>query len=206
MKTLKELMYDEDIENIIQSYYVFGEIKAIHEKNGENINFYIHQEKTEWSSCLIDMFKDDIHLLTLTTINSIDLFSLYNNYGVPYYLKVDVEGCDLIVAKHLSEFKQKPKHVSFELSRNNYTGIFSYLYVSGYSKFQLVNQINNPNRITTKDFKFSEFSSGFFGDDLPKDRWLSFDEMITNYIKFKDLKIFDNAELALGWLDVHAKL
>lgn len=203
--------------NRLNSYIKTGQLillnNAIHEKNKKDVDFYIHPEKTDWSSCLIDMFKDDIHLLKHITVDSINLFYLYINYGVPYYLKVDIEGCDLIVAKHLSEFKQKPKHVSFELSRNNYIGIFSYLYISGYSKFQLVNQRNNPNRIIPKDmindkhnnFKFSKFSSGFFGEDLPKEKWLSFDEMITNYVKFKDLKIFDNAELALGWLDVHAK-
>ena len=40
MKNLKELMYDDKIENIIESYYVFGEIKAIQEKNRLKVQIY----------------------------------------------------------------------------------------------------------------------------------------------------------------------
>jgi hypothetical protein len=35
---------------------------------------------------------------------------------------------------------------------------------------------------------------------------LTFDELLTRYIKYKELKQFDNVELALGWLDVHARI
>ena len=39
-----------------------------------------------------------------------------------------------------------------------------------------------------------------------KNKWLSFNEDLTNYIKYKELKIINNQELALGWLDLHASL
>ena len=186
--------------------------KAISETSGK-VDFFVHPTKPEWSSCLLSMAESDGSSSVRVSVDSTNLHELFHEYGVPHYLKVDVEGCDLFVAKQLSEGKLKPKFVSFETSRRDYAGIFSYLYVSGYSRFQLINQINNPIRsspVTVHegkdvDFRFCEFSSGYFGDDLPKEKWLTFDELITRYIKYKELKQLDNVELGLGWLDVHAR-
>lgn len=187
--------------------------KAISDRSGK-VDFFVHTTKTDWSSCLLNMAESDGSSATHITIDSTNIHRLFSEYGVPYYLKVDIEGCDTIVAKHISECELKPKFISFETSRKDYFGIFSYLYVSGYSKFQLINQINNPNRIIPKtitdtndnNLKFSEFSSGFFGDDLPKEKWLTFEEMLTRYVKYKELKQIDNTELGIGWIDVHAKI
>ncbi|MBU0778080.1 FkbM family methyltransferase [Patescibacteria group bacterium] len=186
--------------------------KAISDNSGK-VDFFVHATKTDWSSCLLDMAESNGSQSTHITVDSTNIHELFFDYGVPYYLKVDIEGCDILVARHLSRCESKPKFVSFEISRRDYFGIFSYLYVSGYSKFQLINQMNNPNRVIPKtiagisnDLKFSEFSSGFFGNDLPEEKWLTFEEMLTRYIKYKELKQIDNTELGIGWLDVHAKI
>jgi FkbM family methyltransferase len=187
--------------------------KAVRETPGK-VDFFIHPTKSEWSSCVLSMAESDGSSATCVEVDSTNLHELCCKYGVPYYLKVDVEGCDLFVAKQLSECEMKPRFVSFETSRRDYAGIFSYLYISGYSRFQLVNQANNPSRIIPgkvtnskgSSFTFSEFSSGLFGEDLPRKKWLTFDEMISRYIKYKELKQVDNIELGLGWLDVHARL
>lgn len=167
---------------------------AIHSKQ-RKVDFYIHPSKSHWSSCLKDMAESDGSTSTHIEVQSITLHELFSEYGIPYYLKVDIEGCDLSVAQQLLECTLKPKYVSFETSRNDYFGIFSYLYVSGYSKFQLVNQINN-----------SEFSSGLFGEYLPDKKWLTLDEALTRYIKYKELKKIDNINLGIGWIDVHAHI
>jgi len=76
--------------------------------------------------------------------------------------------------------------------------------------------LNNPDRKPEEvqtvtegkkiDYQFTKYSSGFFGNDLPNDKWLSYKEALTRYEKYKELKIIDNKELALGWLDLHASL
>lgn len=187
--------------------------KAISEGSGK-VDFFVHATKTEWSSCLLSMAESDGSTATHVTVDSTNLHKLFFEYGVPHYLKVDVEGCDMLVAKHLSECELKPKFVSFETSRRDYVGIFSYLFVAEYSRFQLINQANNPTRAKPAivregkdtDYSFSEFSSGYFGNDLPDDKWLSLDELFTQYVMYKELKRIDNVELGLGWVDVHAKL
>lgn len=189
--------------------------KAVSNTTGRQ-NFYIHPNKSDWSSCYQELAESDGSKSKIVSVESISLSDLCKEFGTPRYVKVDVEGCDLIVARQLFGLNDRPQYVSFETSRKNYAGIFAWLYASGYKKFQLVNQLNNLNRKTVVarkaaegkkiDYKFSKYSSGFFGKDLPQDKWLSFDEALTRYVKYKELKIIDNQELALGWLDVHASL
>lgn len=187
--------------------------KAISEKRGK-VNFYVHATKTEWSSCLKIMAESDGSHASCVEVDSICMKGLFDEYGVPHYLKVDVEGYDSLVGKQVSEYDEKPKFISFETSRKDYPGIFSYLYVAGYERFQLINQANHPRRSKppiTKEgndiaYTFSEYSSGYFGEDLNENRWMTFDETITRYVLYKELKRIDNIELGLGWLDVHARM
>ncbi len=176
-------------------------------------NFYIHPVKTDWSSCLQELAESDGSKAKVVTVETTCLADLCRQFGVPRYLKVDVEGCDLMVARQLSQLQEKPKFVSFEISKRDYAGLFAYLYVSGYVAYQLVNQANNVGRVALTvtvegkaiDYKFSQYSSGYFGEDLPHDRWLSYEEALVRYIKYKELKQIDNKELGLGWLDLHAR-
>ncbi len=187
--------------------------QAIHETKGMQ-KFYIHPQKSEWGSCLQELAESDGSKAETLEVESVRLTDLYQSYGVPRYLKVDVEGCDVMVARQISQFQEKPKFVSFETSKRDYAGLFAYLYVSGYTRYQLINQANNPTRPTPTftgegkeiRYTFSPYSSGYFGDDLPQDKWLSYDEALTRYIKYKELKQIDNKELGLGWVDLHARL
>lgn len=183
-------------------------------KTGGETDFYIHPTKTDWSSCLKDMTESDGSEAITAKVKGITLHDLVGAHGVPDYLKVDVEGMDAVVAEQLSRLEKKPPYVSFEIAKANYYSIFAYLYVSGYRSFQLVNQANNPTRTAmiesndgkAKEHHFSALSSGPIGDDLPARGWHSYDEILTRYVKFKELKYMDNQELALGWIDLHARL
>lgn len=178
--------------------------------------FYIHPHKSDWSSCDKNMAESDGTPAKMVSVESLTLGDLCSEYGTPLYAKVDIEGCDLLVAGQLSGLAEKPQYISFETSKKDYAGIFAGLYAAGYKKYQLVNQLNNLTRKSDPaqrsgegkkiDYQFSRFSSGFFGKDLPGGKWLSYDEALWRYMKYKELKTIDNQELALGWLDVHASL
>lgn len=185
--------------------------KAISSETG-NINFYLHQANSDWSSCFKEIVKSDGSEPETVIVETISLHELYQQFGVPHYVKVDLEGCDVYTAKQVFEYKEKPAFISFETSRRDYAGIFSYLFVAGFKRFQLVNQLLHQQRnvelqsnmgVQTK-YEFTKFSSGLFGEDLPVDKWLTFDEALSRYMKYKELKQLDNVELGLGWLDVHA--
>lgn len=191
-------------------------INKVVSDNKRRQDFYIHPNKSDWSSAYKEIAESDGSKSKIVSIDTISFSDLCHDFGIPFYAKIDIEGCDLVVAQQLSELKNKPKYVSFELSKKNYAGIFSWLYLAGYKKFQLINQMNNVNRKkdpTQKivegkniNYHFTKYSSGFFGNDLPKEKWLSYDEAINRYLKYRELKIIDNQELALGWLDIHASL
>ncbi len=179
----------------------------------EKVPFYIHPSNSDWSSCHSNIAGSDGSELLRIIVPGTTLHQLYEAYGVPHYLKVDVEGSDVFVAKEMSEYHTKPEYISFETSRHDYAGIFSYLYVAGYKMFQLVNQVNNEmlkSYVKTLEgvsieYIFTKYSSGLFGTDLPADRWYPFEEVLSRYMKYKELKQIDNKELGLGWVDIHAR-
>lgn len=185
--------------------------KAISSVTGK-IEFYLHQTNSDWSSCYKEIVKSDGSEPETVIVEAVSLHQLYQQFGVPYYVKVDLEGCDVYTAQQVFEYKKKPAFISFETSKRDYAGIFSYLYVSGFKKFQLVNQLLHQHRSAKlqghmgeqTNYEFTKYSSGLFGDDLPADKWLTFDEALSRYMKYKELKQLDNVELGLGWLDIHA--
>lgn len=172
--------------------------------NPFQVNFYIPNDHQDWGTCNKDSI--DVNNSTIVKVDYITLNELMYTYGNPYYIKVDIEGNDELIVKELVWDDLKvPTYISFEISKSNYFIFFSYLYTCGYKKFQLVNQANNEGKIDG-NFTFVKGSSGMFGEFLPKDKWLTFDEALTRYIKYKELKYMDNQELALGWIDLHASL
>jgi FkbM family methyltransferase len=201
--------FSKEIEN--------GQLKLLHnaiaDKIGQ-IEFYIHLKNSDWSSCFKNIAQSDGSVAKKVTVTSITINELFKQFGVPRYMKVDIEGFDIVVARELCNIKNKPAFVSFETNRKEFAEIYSYLFVAGYEQFQLVNQRNNPDRIIPfsssegKDirYKFSKYSSGLFGEDLPHDKWLDINNSISNYVKYKTCKEIDNIELGLGWMDLHAKL
>lgn len=182
--------------------------KAVCEASGY-VDFYVHPNKTDWSSVLQTMAESDGSRAQLVSVQTTDFVELCAEYGTPLYMKVDIEGCDTFVAQQLLGSGTPPQFVSFETSRRDYGALFSYLYVAGYRQFQLVNQQNNPTRQHSQrngEFRFTSYSSGYFGNDLDPTKWVDFDQLITRYVFYKELKKVDNQELGVGWLDVHARL
>jgi len=169
--------------------------KAISETsyNNNEVSFFIRKDNLDWSSCNKKLAEQQNGKSEECKVKTITLIDLIHEYGTPYYIKTDVEGCDLTVAEQLSWLEEKPKYVSFELNKVDYFDIFYYLKKAGYTKFQLRNQENND-----------KYCSGYFGEYLPKDKWVDFDEALSRYLKFRELRILDRENLSMGWLDIHA--
>ena len=171
---------------------------AISKNSVGMIDFYINKKRPEVSSTekwIAD--QNGEYKVEKITIPTVGLFDLITTYGVPDYLKVDIEGMDKEISKQLVSIptKSRPQYISFELNKIDYFDIFMNLKICNYTKFQLVNQIHNkPN------------CSGDFGGFLPKQKWIGFDEALSRYMKYRELKIIDNVNLGVGWMDLHAEL
>jgi len=167
--------------------------------------FYINRDNPECSTCDKDKTKWWDCKPIVKEIPAISLIYLLTKHGFPNYIKTDIEGFDYLVLEQLLEMRFRPEYLSFELSRFDYYKTFSMLYVLGYKKFKLVNQLKNNGKIDRAiNYPFGEFHSGLFGEDLFRDGFLNFDEALTQYMKYKEIKGIDNENLALGWLDIHA--
>lgn len=182
----------------------------------QKVEFHVNKTIDNWSSCFKSMAQSQGHDIASVIVNSTTTSELIKHYGTPYYLKSDIEGMDPIVAEQIFNQTEKPSFISFEISKTDYAAIFSWLYVAGYREFQLVNQMNicnkhilpnaNESEGIAIDYLFGKHSSGLFGNDLADAGWMSYDELLTGYTKYRELKYIDNVNLALGWLDVHARM
>lgn len=138
--------------------------------------FYVNLDVDEWSS-----FDRGLGTRQNTRYREIDvptrpLDHLVGKYGMPYFLKVDVEGLDPLVVRQLRSTSARPRYVSLEDS-----GIDSLvaLYEAGAREFKFSNQLggrDTPCAVKTVDGRtftetFGVASSGLFGDDLPGN-WL----------------------------------
>lgn len=185
--------------------------------------FYVNHRLSEWSS-----FDKATGTRNNTAYHVIDVpcvttRSLFEQYGVPYYLKVDIEGFDHYCLHDIvPEFK--PKYVSCEAV---YLDWMEILVQKGYTKFKLLNQANNfkpinieqekkawfpkyeiiKNGIQLRVQKFISFkhmygSSGPFAEDTSGD-WLSAEEVRELYKAFYQ---YDKKQPLSGasWFDFHA--
>lgn len=108
--------------------------------------------------------------------------------GTPYYLKIDIEGADLLCLEALQS-RERPKYVSIEADLGSFDGCFeqiSTLWSLGYRHFKMVNQGRNefvrcprpPREGSYVDMRFDGKSTGPFGEEAPG-KWISAVEILS---------------------------
>lgn len=112
----------------------------------------------------------------------IDFENCIQEYGIPYYMKIDIEGMDIVCLNALYNFDTKPIYVSIESEKVSFINIkkeFQIFEDLGYLDFKIVNQadvekLNINSHKGTQGFyhKFIFGSSGAFGEDINK-KWIS---------------------------------
>ena len=153
-------------------------------------------------------------------------------YGIPYYLKIDIEGADLLCVEALRGFGTRPRFISIESEKVKWPKLvdeFDLLEALGYRRFKLVNQ----SQITEQrpphparegryvEHKFSSGCTGLFGEEVPGE-WLTREDALQQYeAVFLKYRYFgDNTigarvvhripqlkkVLLPGWYDTHASL
>lgn len=123
---------------------------------------------------------------------------LVQRYGQPLYIKIDLEGYEAVILRHLFANDIRPKFISAEIhSAETVAAILN----AGYRSYNLVEGIDVPvayadHPIATLDgpamHNFPMHSAGPFGEDL-RTPWRSADAIFT-----------DLRRTGLGWRDLHA--
>ena len=167
----------------------------------------------------------------VVTVPGVVFHSLVDKYGTPYYLKVDIEGADMLCIEGLRP-PEIPKYLSVESEKVDWSALlheFDVLTGLGYKKFKVVGQHrwpkvkapNPPLEGKYVDRRFTLTSSGLFGEEAPGE-WISADAAIERYRRiFKQYRFRgDNGLLSRGplgplvmkavkspgWYDTHAAL
>jgi FkbM family methyltransferase len=166
--------------------------KAVSEKEGPQV-FYIYENRPGNAS----LENRGLKIAKKTVVPTTKFAPVLARYGVPFYLKVDIEGGEATVLRDLSR-DDLPQYVSVEM-----WGIdaICLLHALGYRKYQVVDQPRLVNT-TFKGWTFRH-SSGPFGEDLPGD-WLPLDGILLQWLK---LLAHEPSTFADGvWYDLHASL
>jgi FkbM family methyltransferase len=198
--------------------------RALWHSGGDRIAFYL---RSDWSSAFREAAERDGVPSTAIEVPTVTLAELFAEFGVPHYLKCDIEGAEHCLLADLCASAQRPAFVSMEdpngAAAQRLAGI-------GYDRFQMVNQghlrLFKPPRPAREgryaDVNFTGAHSGLFGRELEPRRWVSFARLEEQMRLWQDLRGGQvNPALAFayrrwgkltrrgwlipsGWADVHA--
>jgi FkbM family methyltransferase len=132
--------------------------------------------------------------------------SILSEFGVPHYLKIDIEGFDMLCVEALKDFTVRPKFLSLESSQESWSAIkreLEVLTALGYGRFHMVCQSMVPEQtppLEAREGKYVEHAfphgaTGLFGDELPGE-WIDRNEALRRYLKvFLKYKAFGHNTL-----------
>src|SRR5262249_3619421 len=139
----------EDIRSRLQLYLQSGQLTLINAAIAEcarPVKFFVNQANSVWGTTCENWAKRNERLgapSRMITVAGVSFSEVLLKHGIPYYLKVDIEGSDLLCLRALSAFTSKPKYLSIETATRRWAdvlGEFSTFRSLGYSRFKLVQQ------------------------------------------------------------------
>jgi FkbM family methyltransferase len=195
--------------------------KAIAEQDGD-VSFFVHKESI-WSTIRSDVA--DRHAssdITEIRVPTTKLSGLIRQYGVPHYLKIDIEGADHLCLQELATLRAKPQFLSTEIEqgcwRDFETGLHL-LKAARFRQFAIINQATVPQQhgpVPARegcfvDHQFELGAAGLFGAELPR-AWISEAAIRTQYVKLYGLNKLHGLARKAGinlarkgsWYDLHA--
>jgi FkbM family methyltransferase len=163
--------------------------------SSSTVKFYRTKSKSDWGTVFGNWAERNLALgagsevIEVPTVNFSDCL---RRYGVPYYMKIDIEGADLFCLRSLLDFTDRPDYVSIESEKCSFPKLieeFELLERLGYSTFKAVQQADKENLLSCPQaplegqyvkHQFKSDSSGLFGRELPG-RWKNRGQIIRQY-------------------------
>lgn len=174
------------------------------ETKDRTIKFYKNKNISVWGTVAYDWAHRNESFGTLSEIIEVPVVSFsecLKKYGIPHYLKIDIEGMDTVCLKALIHFEQKPDYVSIESEKVSFDKLaeeVNLLTQLGYTRFKAIQQSNISHQIEPNPskegcyvgYQFREGSSGLFGADLPYE-WKNNKQILNEYkFIFLQYKLF----------------
>jgi FkbM family methyltransferase len=158
------------------------------------VTFYVFPDDSDWGTSDPYFARRNISLgraHQVIEVPSITFESVLQRFGVPYYLKIDIEGSDVLCVKALHHFPERPKYISLEAPEESFEKGFealSHLFLLGYRRFKIINQAlnhkqrcaNPPREGQYVETVFDSYMSGQFGEESPGE-WLGIEQTVVRY-------------------------
>jgi len=220
------------IQKRLRTFIQNGRLKlvegAIAEQN-QSVAFFVNDSLSVWGTTCPDwaqrneVFNTASHKID---VQGVPFGDIIQENGMPHYIKIDIEGADLLCLESLLDFDTQPNFISIESEKKSWEKLlyeFELLQKLGYNRFKVVSQKHIQDQSCppqTKEglninFRFEEGSSGLFGHDLPGP-WLDYTEAIHVYKKiFRVYQWFGDESFinkipklrnvfSASWYDTHA--
>lgn len=164
-------------------------------KTAGPVDFYIDEKVSVWGTANRDWVERNMSLGAGKTrkisVEARPLTDIINEYGVPWYCKIDIEGNDLDALKSLIGSPDAPCYISIEAEKRNWGLLMEELLTFhrlGYSRYKIIDQTLVKLQVAPRPARegnecehiFEDGSSGLFGDELPG-AWLALPEAVEAY-------------------------
>lgn len=178
-----------------QLILVEGAIQAGPPSGDGKVRFYVNDTNSIWGTVLEDWSDRNSRLGTgskVIEVPAVDFCQVIREYGMPHYMKIDIEGCDMVCIDALKRFQSRPDYISIESDKTGFAKVkdeIDVLVELGYDSFKAVEQSTipalqsppNPSREGNyAPHVFPDGSSGLFGLELAGP-WLSKREILDAY-------------------------
>jgi FkbM family methyltransferase len=166
--------------------------------------FHISKKNSHWSSLDSNWASREGSDTDQIDVDCVPLAQLFALYGVPTFLKVDIEGMDEIVLDQLPLQAYLPAYVSVEDCRFG-ARYLEKLIALGYEGFKLSNQAVLDQMVDEEvNHRFTFGSSGPVGEQVPG-VWHSASEIIPLYQKQVRTQNNERRSPPGVWWDIHAR-
>ena len=172
--------------------------------NETTVSFYENAKLSEWGTVVSDWARRNEALgasSRVIEVPIVDFAGSLRQFGIPHYLKIDIEGMDTVCLAALAQFEQKPDYVSLESNKASIAELaqeLNLLTQLGYTKFKAIQQVNVPRQREPNPSKegrlagwqFQVGTTGLFGADLPR-QWKDYKDTLRQYkVIFFGYKLF----------------
>ncbi|MFY9488733.1 MAG: FkbM family methyltransferase [Solirubrobacterales bacterium] len=175
---------------------------AITEPGETSVTFYRSDRLSAWGTTDGEWVsrRENLAGFEEVTVPAVDFGHCLRRYGMPYYLKIDIEGADRHCLTALRAFSHRPRYLSIESEKFSYEALveeFDLFSELGYGRYAVVQQANIPGQLlrTTNisgapiDYRFERDASGAFGGDVGP--WIDRDEALRRYRSiFRSYRLF----------------
>ncbi|HEX8714517.1 MAG TPA: FkbM family methyltransferase [Solirubrobacteraceae bacterium] len=151
---------------------------AITDSGAPTVRFYRHPLST-WGTTSDEMVTRNLMVAASEAVDvpAVHFAETLRETGVPSFMKIDIEGSDMLCLQALLELDARPQSISVESHKTDWSHIeaeFALLERLGYDRFAVVQQGDVAGRtLDTRrldggalTFRFEEDSSGPFGSDV----------------------------------------